>query len=105
MSATGCYALLYLARMNIAVQRLAVNIRDAARILSVSQRTIQSYLTANVLRSRRIGRRRVILIHDLEVFLSTDHAPPGASGVGSEKRGEKRRTKTLSVISDTEMRP
>lgn len=91
--------------MNSTTQKLAVSTRDAARMLSVSRRTIQSYVTANVLRARKIGRRTVILIRDLEIFLRTDHAPPRASGVGSEKRGDTRRTKTVSRVSDTEMQP
>ena len=47
-------------------------------MLAVSPRTIQSYIATKVLRARKIGRRTLILIHDLEAFLKTDHAPPGA---------------------------
>jgi excisionase family DNA binding protein len=63
--------------MEAPTQRLAVSTRDAARMLSVSRRTIQSYITTKVLRARKIGRRTVIPVTELEAFLRTDHEPPG----------------------------
>ncbi len=60
--------------MNTEIERLAVNIREAARLLSVSPRTIQNYIAAKVLLTRKIGRRTVIPVRALEAFLRTDHA-------------------------------
>jgi len=62
--------------MEATTQRLAVSTSEAAQMLSVSRRTIQSYIAAKVLPARKIGRRTVIPIYALEVFLRTDHDPP-----------------------------
>ena len=57
-------------------ERLAVSTREAAQMLGVSTRTIQNYLAAKLLLARKIGRRTVIPVRALEVFLRTDHASP-----------------------------
>ena len=64
---------------------LAVSIREAAAMLSVSPRTIQNYLRAKALRGRKIGRRTVIAVRDLEIFLRTDHESPAARGLHSSE--------------------
>jgi excisionase family DNA binding protein len=56
--------------------KIAVSVREAARLLSVSPRTIQNYITAKLLSARKIGRRTVIPVRALEAFLRTDHASP-----------------------------
>lgn len=56
--------------------KLAVDTREAARLLSVSPRTIQNYINAKLLPARKIGRRTVIPVCVLEAFLRTDHASP-----------------------------
>jgi excisionase family DNA binding protein len=56
--------------------RLAVSVREAAAMLSVSPRTIQNYIRAKVLPGRKIGRRTVIPMRALELFLRSDHASP-----------------------------
>lgn len=53
--------------------KLAVDIREAAQMLSVSPRTIQNYIRAKMLPARKIGRRTVISVRALEIFLRTDH--------------------------------
>lgn len=61
------------------MMRLAVTIPEAAEMLSVSPRTVQNYITAKVLAARKVGRRTVIRIRDLENFLRTDQpsvSPP-----------------------------
>ena len=52
---------------------LAVNVSEAARRLGVSPRTVATLVAEKKLLSRRIGRRRVILVHALEKFLRQDH--------------------------------
>jgi len=52
---------------------LAVSVTDAARRLGVSPRTVAALIARSELPSRRIGRRRVILIRELEEFLNRDH--------------------------------
>jgi excisionase family DNA binding protein len=63
-------------RMVTQTQKLAVNTREAAQMLSVSPRTIQNYIAAKLLPARKIGRRTVISVKALEAFLRTDHASP-----------------------------
>ena len=57
-------------------KRLAVDIRCAAEMLSVSPRTIQNYLRSKILPTRKIGRRTVIPVRALEAFLRTDQPSP-----------------------------
>jgi excisionase family DNA binding protein len=56
--------------------KIAVNTQEAARMLSVSPRTIQNYIAAKILPVRKIGRRTVIPVRSLEAFLRRDHASP-----------------------------
>lgn len=55
---------------------LAVDTREAARLLSVSTRTIQNYISAKLLPARKLGRRTVISVRALEAFLQTDQPSP-----------------------------
>ena len=45
-------------------------------MLSVSPRTVQNYIRAKVLPCRKIGRRTVILVRALEIFLRADRQLP-----------------------------
>jgi excisionase family DNA binding protein len=45
-------------------------------MLGVSPRTIQNYVAARVLPSRKIGRRTLIPVRALEAFLRSDHKSP-----------------------------
>ena len=56
--------------------KLAVSVREAAAMLSVSTRTIQNYIAVKLLPARKIGRRTVIPVRALENFLRNDHASP-----------------------------
>jgi excisionase family DNA binding protein len=56
--------------------RLAVSIREAATMLSISPRSVQNYIRLKKLPARKIGRRTVIPVRALEAFLRTDHASP-----------------------------
>jgi excisionase family DNA binding protein len=68
-------SVLYFGRMNTN-EKLAVSIHEAARLLSVSPRSIQNFLHSKMLPSRKIGRRTVIPVAALERFLRVDHASP-----------------------------
>ena len=57
-------------------KKLAVDMPVAASMISISTRTLQQYVTAGVIPTTKIGRRRVITVVALENFLRTDHAPP-----------------------------
>ena len=52
---------------------LAVSVPEAARRLGVSARTVTNLIGARELPSRKIGRRRVVLVSSLESFLRRDH--------------------------------
>lgn|GEM_PF-371014 len=73
-------------RMRTHLDRLAVSIREAALLLGISPRSVQKYLSAKVLPARKIGRRTVIPISDLEAFIRKDQSStcvdPGGSNRG-----------------------
>jgi excisionase family DNA binding protein len=56
--------------------RLAVNVREAAAMLGISPRSVQSHIQRKNLRSRKIGKRTLILVRDLEAFLKRDQPSP-----------------------------
>jgi excisionase family DNA binding protein len=56
------------------IERLAVNRFEAARMLSISLRTLDALLAQGELRGRRVGRRVVFPIEELQRFLRKDHA-------------------------------
>jgi len=51
---------------------VAVSVAEAARLLGVSARTIQYLIADRRLESRRLGRRRLILVADLRRLLAAD---------------------------------
>ena len=78
--------------------KIAVSIREAAAMLSISPRQIQYYIRdPKVLPSRKIGRRTVIPVRALRNFMRSDHpspsvkvidapAPPDAPEDGDDRR-------------------
>ena len=65
------------------MNKLAVGIREAAEMLSVSPRSIQNYLAAKLLASRKIGRRTVIPMRSLEAFFRSDQPSPITNSNGN----------------------
>jgi excisionase family DNA binding protein len=57
-------------------EKLAVSVGEAAAMLGISPRTLQNYVWARRIPSRKIGRRTVLLLRDLETFLRSDQPPP-----------------------------
>ncbi len=55
------------------VEKLAVGRTEAARLLSISLRTLDSLLARGELRGRRIGRRVLFPVEELQHFLKRDH--------------------------------
>jgi excisionase family DNA binding protein len=51
---------------------LAVDIREAARRLSLSPRAIAALIASRELPSRKIGRRRIIPVTALEAFVKSE---------------------------------
>ena len=73
----------YVTRMIEKLDKLAVDIRSAAEMLSVSPRTIQNYIRAKLLPARKIGRRTVIPVRALENFLRSDQPSPVSKPSGN----------------------
>lgn len=57
--------------------KLLVSVAMAARALSISTRTINAYLATKKLASRKIGRRRLVVVASLKAFAAKDQ--PGLS--------------------------
>jgi hypothetical protein len=55
---------------------LAVSLQQAAQMAALSTRSMQNYVSAKLIPSRKIGKRRLILVRDLEKFLRTDQPSP-----------------------------
>jgi excisionase family DNA binding protein len=51
---------------------LAVSIAEGARLIGVSKRTVENYIKEKRIDSRKLGRRRVVLLSSLERFLRHD---------------------------------
>lgn len=67
---------------------LAVGMAEAARRLGLSTRTIANLIKRGDLPSRKVGRRRLIAMRDLELFLGRDLSNPrtrGRAGNEAEK--------------------
>jgi excisionase family DNA binding protein len=60
-------------------EKLAVSVRDAAAMLSLSSRSIQSYIAAKKIPARKVGKCTLILVRDLEDFLREDQLSPARS--------------------------
>ena len=56
--------------------KLAVGAAEAAAMLSISLRSIQNYTATKRIPVRKVGKRTVILVRDLEEFLRTDQPSP-----------------------------
>jgi excisionase family DNA binding protein len=65
--------------MESQTKKLALDVRSAADMISLSKRTLENYIQAKVIPSIKAGRRRLVLVRDLEKFLQADR--PSVSGV------------------------
>jgi predicted transcriptional regulator len=74
--------------------RLAVSVAEVARMIGVSRRTVEGYIGARRLASRKLGFRRVVLVRDLMKFLQSDQ--PSASSAKSSPKEETARTQPTS---------
>ena len=62
--------------MKQTLERIAVDLKSASEMLSVSRRTLESYIRTKRLPSRKLGRRTLILVRDLDEFLRRDQPSP-----------------------------
>lgn len=67
------------------MERLAVNRVEAADMLGISVRTLDTMLARKEIRARRIGRRVVFPLAELRRFLGKDH-PTRFGRSGAEVR-------------------
>ena len=58
---------------------LAVGVAEAARLSGLSRRSIHGFIAVKALRSRKVGKRRLIPIDALKTFLHRDHLAPAAT--------------------------
>lgn len=63
---------------------LAVGVDEAARRLGLSRRTVASLIARRELRSRKVGRRRIIPVSALEAFLQAAGQTVPQSGAGAD---------------------
>ena len=54
------------------LQKIAVSAPEAAAMLSLSLQSLQNYIAIKKIPARKVGRRTLILVCDLEEFLRTD---------------------------------
>jgi hypothetical protein len=64
--------------------KLAVGLSEAAKISDLSRRTLENYIRAKILPARKIGRRTLVLVRDLEQFLRKDHPSPRLESEGGD---------------------
>jgi hypothetical protein len=57
-------------------EKLLLSRRDAAQVLSISQRALDYLVATRRLPTRRIGKRVLILVADLRKFARADHPEP-----------------------------
>ena len=65
-------------------QLLAVSIPEAARLLSLSPRTIAMLVSKRELASQKVGRRRIIPFTAIEEFMARDRVARNGSGLNDK---------------------
>jgi hypothetical protein len=56
--------------------KIGLSLSEAADISGLCRRTLENYARLKLLRVRKHGRRSIVLVKDLEQFLSKDHPSP-----------------------------
>jgi excisionase family DNA binding protein len=62
-------------------ERIAVGVSEAARLSGLSRRGLENYIRSKVLPSKKVGRRRLVLVEDLRRFLRGDRPSAKSAGV------------------------
>jgi excisionase family DNA binding protein len=62
------------------VEPLAVDVREAARLISLSRFTVRRYIKRGLLRAVRVGRRVLVPIGELERLVGSSGQQPRVSG-------------------------
>ncbi|HLI34832.1 MAG TPA: helix-turn-helix domain-containing protein [Terriglobia bacterium] len=61
----------------VSEERLAFSMAEAAKQIGITRRTLEKYAAIRLLKTVKIGRRRLVRIADLERFLSSDKPVAG----------------------------
>src|SRR5262245_29367593 len=79
-----------MAQQNERTDSLAVSIQRAAEMLDLSRRTIENFIAADQIPARKVRRRTLILVCDLEAFLHKDQPSPRRMRRAVAQKGEGR---------------
>jgi excisionase family DNA binding protein len=71
-------------------QKIAVGIREAAAMLSISPRSVQKLIRLKTLEARKIGRRTLIPVCALEALLRKDQPSALSQQMGVARLGRSR---------------
>jgi excisionase family DNA binding protein len=74
-------------RVNSEMPRHAVSIREAARLLSISPRTVHKYVALNVIRTVRVGRRVLIPMRSVNEVATRGIPPERRRASAREQQG------------------
>jgi excisionase family DNA binding protein len=77
--------------------KLAVSIAEAAGMLDLCTKTVRHLIAMKELPSRRVGRRVLIRVADLENFLRHDHL-----AIKRQRRGNGKATEATEVVEAVE---
>lgn len=58
--------------MSVSEDKLAFSMGEAARKIGITRRTFEKYAAVKLLKTVKIGRRRLVRVVDLERFLAGD---------------------------------
>jgi excisionase family DNA binding protein len=58
------------------MERISVGLSEAANLTGLCRRTLEAYIAEKLLPSRKIGKRRMVLMADLKKFVSADRPSP-----------------------------
>jgi excisionase family DNA binding protein len=72
-----------------AEEKLLLSRRDAAQLLSISQRALDYLVATRRLPTRRIGKRVLIPVADLRRYARADHPEPIAGGISARAWGAR----------------
>lgn len=56
------------------MEPLAISIEEAANLSSISRRTLYNLLRDGAIQSRKVGRRRLVIVRSLRAYLEHDDA-------------------------------
>lgn len=72
--------------VKLPTETLALSLRDAAATIGISLRTLQKHVQVGHLPVRKIGRRTLITVHDLQIFLETDQTLPDVKRLSGDTK-------------------